>query len=75
MAGLTAEHAAIIRLCQYPLSVAELSARLNLPLGPVRILLGGLLDRGLLLVCGSHPAGPAPSDHVLKAVRNGLLSL
>lgn len=75
MAGLTAEHAAIIQLCQYPLSVAELSAHLSLPLGPVRILLWELLDRGLILACDSHSAGPAPTDHVLKAVRNGLRSL
>jgi DNA-binding transcriptional ArsR family regulator len=73
--GLSADHATIIRLCQYPQSVAELSARLDLPLSTVRTLLGELLDGGLILVRDTHLATPAPSQHVLKAVINGLRSL
>src|SRR5689334_7452860 len=40
--NLGPEHAAIIRMCQQPLSVAEIAAHLNLPVGIVRVLLGDL---------------------------------
>jgi Protein of unknown function (DUF742) len=73
--GLGPEHAAIIRLCQRPLSVAEVSAYLDLPLGIVRVLLGDLLDRGLILARGPQPETPATSQRILKAVINGLRSL
>jgi len=74
-AGLAAEQTAIIRMCQSPLTVAELTAYLDLPLSTVRTLLGELVDRDLIVVCDSHLASPAPSQHVLKAVINGLRSL
>jgi hypothetical protein len=74
-AGLAVEHAAIIRLCQSALTVAELTAYLDLPLSTVRALLGDLVERDLIVVCDAHLTGPGPSQHVLKAVINGLRSL
>ena len=73
--GLGPEHAAIVRICQHPLSVAEVAAYLDLPVGIVRVLLGDLLDRGLILARGPQPESPATSQRVLKAVINGLRSL
>ena len=73
--GLGPEHAAIIRLCQRPLSVAEVSAYLDLPVGIVRVLLGDLLDRGLILARGPQTESTATSQRVLKAVINGLRCL
>ena len=73
--GLEPEHATIIRLCQSPITVAELSAHLDLPLGIVRVMLGDLLDRGFILASEPKPAHEMPSQRVLKAVINGLRSL
>jgi hypothetical protein len=73
--GLEPEHTAIIRLCQSPISVAEISAHLDLPLGIVRVMLGDLLDRQLILASEPKPATQLPNERVLKAVINGLRSL
>jgi hypothetical protein len=73
--GLEPEHAAIVRMAQSPISVAEISAHLDLPLGIVRVMLGDLLDRGFILAREPKPATQMPSQRVLKAVINGLRSL
>jgi uncharacterized protein DUF742 len=69
------EHAAILRLCQNPLSVAEVATQLDLPVGSVRVLLGDLLDRGLIRTRSPVPAAHPPTDHVFKAVLDGLRAL
>jgi hypothetical protein len=74
-AGLGPEHSAIIRLCQRPLSVAEVAAILDLPIGIVRVLLGDLLDKELILARAPAPATQMPSERLLKAVINGLRSI
>jgi hypothetical protein len=73
--GLGPEHVAIMGLCQRPLSVAEIAAHVDLPLGIVRVLLGDLLDRGLILARQPQPPAQMHQEHVLKAVINGLRSL
>jgi hypothetical protein len=73
--GLSPEHLTIVRLCQRPLSVAEISAHLDLPVGIVRVLLGDLLDDGLILAHQPETATQVPSQRVLRAVINGLRSL
>jgi len=42
------EHAALLGLAAQPVSIAELSARLTLPLGVVQVLAGDLVGGGLL---------------------------
>jgi hypothetical protein len=44
--GMAPEKAGILRLCRRPMSVAEVSSHLQLPVGIVRILLEDLLDKG-----------------------------
>jgi Protein of unknown function (DUF742) len=73
--GLSPEHVTIVRLCQQPLSVAEISAHLNLPVGIVRVLLGDLMDEGLILAHQPQISAQGPSQRVLEAVINGLRSL
>jgi hypothetical protein len=75
-AGLTPEHLKIRRLCQRSLSVAELAAHLNLPLGVVRVLCGDLIERGVVIVrsVSQRPAG-APDHELLQAVLDGLSKL
>jgi hypothetical protein len=73
--GLGPEHHAIVRLCPRPLSVAEIAAHIDLPVGIVRVLLGDLLDRELILVRAPQPAAQMPSEQTFKAVINGLRAL
>ena len=73
--GLQPELATIIRLCQNPVSVAELATRLDLPTGIVRVLLGDLLDRGYIRTRSPAPAAQLPTERVFKAVLDGLRSL
>jgi len=44
--GLHLEPAAIVHLCQRPSSVAEIAARLSLPVGVVRVLVADLTSDG-----------------------------
>ncbi len=73
--GRQPEHTAILRLCQNPTSVAEIATQLDLPVGTVRVLLGDLLDRGLIRTRSPVPARNLPSDNVFKAVLDGLRAL
>jgi hypothetical protein len=73
--GLGPEHGAIIRLCQQAISVAEIAALLDLPIGIIRVLLGDLLDRDLILARAPVPASQLPSERLFKAVINGLRAL
>jgi hypothetical protein len=69
------EHLAILDLCAGPNSVAEISAKLRLPLGVVRVLLGDLMDHGLIVVRKPVSPNQTPNEHVLKEVLHGLKAL
>jgi len=73
--GFGPEHLAIVGLCRSPLSVAEVAAYLDLPLGTVRVLLGDLLERGLVQVREPRSASTHTDDSVFEAVINGLRAL
>jgi hypothetical protein len=73
--GLQPEFAAIVRMSQHPVSVAELATRMDLPTGIVRVLLGDLLDRGYIRTRSPAPAAQLPTERVFKAVLDGLRSL
>ncbi len=73
--GLSPEHVAIMSLCKRPLSVAEIAAHLDLPVGIIRVLLGDLLDRELILARAPAVVTDQPSERVFKAVINGLRAL
>lgn len=48
LAGLSREQRSIAELCQEIVSVAEISARLDLPLGVTRVIVGDMALEGLL---------------------------
>lgn len=73
--GYGPEHLAILRHCRSPLSVAEISAHLRLPLVVIRVLLGDLLAQGLVIVRQPEPVSKLPSANVLKEVIHGLQAL
>jgi hypothetical protein len=68
---LDPEYLMILELCQTPTSVAEVSAKLNLPLGVVKVLLGDLIDQRLLI----FRAALTPDNEVLQKVLNGIRKL
>jgi Protein of unknown function (DUF742) len=64
------EHASIIDICQHPISVAEVAARIGVPLGVAQILVGDLADAGLVRVHeATSTATPALLLRMIDAVR------
>ncbi len=69
---LTVEQRAIAALCHDILSVAEISARLRLPLGVTRVLVGDMADEHLVIVYRPAQAGDRPDLALLEQVLYGL---
>ncbi|MGW0860456.1 DUF742 domain-containing protein [Streptomyces sp. NPDC002690] len=69
------EHQAILTLCRRPRPVGEVAARMNLPVGVVRVLLGDLLEARAIRV--RQPADPSgrPNVRLIKEVLEGLRAL
>ena len=72
---LSLEHRTIALACSEPLSVAELAARVDLPLGVTRVLVGDLATHGMVTVhrAPSHAGGPNVA--LLEQVLHGLRQL
>lgn len=73
--GLEPEHLTILRMCQRPMSVAELAAYLNVPLMVVKILVSDLVERGDVLIGAPARADEAPDRDLLQAVLDGIRAL
>ena len=69
---LTVEQRAIIALCRDLLSVAEVSARLDLPLGVTRVLIGDMATQGLVILHRPTSVGDRPDLALLQRVLYGL---
>ncbi len=69
------EHQAILGLTQEPRSVAEVAARVDLPLGVVRVLLCDLLSGGLISRYDPPSIDDLPDIDTLQAVIHGLRAL
>lgn len=70
------EHRAIAELCASPMSVAEVSAHLKVPLGVARVLVGDMAAEGLVEMSGAGGNEAAPNDlNLLERVLNGLRAL
>jgi len=81
-AGMQSEHVKILRMCQSPTAVVEISAVLDLPISIVKVLLSDLLDTGCITI--RHPArgaapgsggSPLPDLDMLRQVLVGLQKL
>ena len=68
-AGLPSELRAIITLCDVPMSVAEISARLRLHLGVTRILVGDLRAAGHLEIHHQDVTENHSPDVILRVIR------
>ncbi|MEU5363645.1 DUF742 domain-containing protein [Streptomyces sp. NPDC005925] len=71
----TPEQAALLRLCAAPLSVAELSAYLNLPFSVVTVLVTDLLTTELVQARAPVVRQALPDRSILEAVMHGLQRL
>ncbi|CAM4386805.1 DUF742 domain-containing protein [Nocardiopsis rhodophaea] len=67
-AELEPEHLSIMRECARPVSVAEIAAHTDLPLGVLRILISDLLDRGHVMVHASPWQLHRPDAETLRSV-------
>ncbi len=72
---LEPEHLAILDLAQQPISVAEIAAYVDLPVGVIRILLDDLRSTGAVVVRAPMSVAKLPSKRTLRAVINGLHAL
>ncbi|MCW2883295.1 MAG: hypothetical protein QOE54_5821 [Streptosporangiaceae bacterium] len=73
--GLGPEHLAIVRLCQEPLSVAEIAGYLDLPAGTIRVLIGDVRDKGFVMVQEPEPEINMQDLRMYEAVIDGLRAL
>jgi hypothetical protein len=75
--GLEPEAIDIMRMCRYPQSIAEISAKLTLPIVVVKVLVTDLIDEGLVIF--RSPPSPtnveAPDKDILQAVLDGIRKL
>ena len=75
--GLEPEHRLVLAQCRRPTALAEIAARLNLPVAVTKILVGDLITLGT--VAARPPvavaAGQKPDIRLLQAVRDGLRRL
>lgn len=73
--GMQPEQAAIIRICHRPLSVAEISAHLGLPVSVVTVLLSDLIAEKRVLTRPPVPPAKLPDIALIEAVIDGLQKL
>jgi hypothetical protein len=69
------EHTAILRMCRFPLSVAELTAYLDLPFSVVTVLLADLLTDDLVQAQAPVQLAQLPDIALIEAVIHGLQKL
>ncbi|GGX27501.1 DUF742 domain-containing protein [Streptomyces noursei] len=74
-ASMQPEQAAILRICDYPLSIAEISAYVHLPVSVVTVLLADLLESGHAEARAPIPTASLPDVELLEAVMHGLQNL
>lgn len=73
---LALERKKIVSLCGSPISVAELSAHLHVPIGVVRVLVGDMSDEGLLDTMRPRSThDDRPDIKLLERVLDGLQAL
>jgi Protein of unknown function (DUF742) len=72
---LTMEQRAIAALCHDLLSIAEVSAQLQIHFGVVRVLVGDMADENLVMVHRPAHAGDRPDLALLERVLCGLSTI
>lgn len=75
MPGMQPEHAAIMRMCRAPLSVAEISAYLQLPVSVIVVLVADLLADSRVEARALVARAQLPEPSLIEAVMHGLQKL
>jgi hypothetical protein len=73
--ALDADYVAILQLCHKPMSVAELSAHLDVPIVVIKVLLSDLLERGEIIARTPARNVKVPDMNLLQAVLDGVRRL
>jgi len=68
------EHRKILGVLRIPMAVIDVASEVDLPIGVVRILLGDLIDEGLLRIVPTQQK-PQTDTRLLRMVLDGLQSL
>jgi hypothetical protein len=71
----TPESLRIVALCAEPMSLAELAARLTLPVGVVRVLVADLSASGVVSVGEAVPPEAATDVRLLERLLDGIRAL
>ncbi len=70
------EHRRIVRMCATALSVAEVAAGLDLPLGAAKVLISDLIELGaLVFIAPARNDGPAFDRQLIRTVIDGVRRL
>jgi hypothetical protein len=72
---LAPEYQRVLSVCTSPQSVAEVSAKVDLPLGVVQVLLGDLIEQNYLVTQSNWTPTDIPSLDMLQKVLNGIYKL
>ncbi|MCP2334710.1 DUF742 domain-containing protein [Actinomadura rupiterrae] len=72
---LDPEHRRVLAVCARPVTFADLSSEIDLPVGVVRVLVDDLRDENLLRVLRPTPTGDVPDELVLRKLLHGLRAL
>ena len=75
LGAVSFEKGQILTVCETPLSVAEVSAHLRVPLGVTKVLIGDMTHEGLVDFNRQQAAGNRPSLRLLERVFDGLQAL
>jgi uncharacterized protein DUF742 len=73
--GLSADQQTALRLSRRPIALSEIAVHLGLPIGPTRLLLGDLLEAGLIHTRSRAEDNRDSSPAVLQRLLSGLRSL
>lgn len=69
------EHHAMLAVCRVPTPVADVAARLGLPLNVTRVLLGDLRRDGLVTIDPPRPANQPIDERTYRDVLHGIRRL
>ncbi|MFI1166284.1 DUF742 domain-containing protein [Streptomyces sp. NPDC020801] len=72
---LSPEQREILLMCTTPKAVAEVAARLDLPVSVATVMLSDMLDEGLVTAHPPDGAEEGPGPALLRRVREGLARL
>jgi hypothetical protein len=70
LTALRFEGREIVLLCRRPQSIAEVAARVKIPIGVARVLVSDLAEAGMLAV--HRPEGDRPDRAILERLLSGL---